>query len=434
LEPVVPVIPPGHHTGDDPVPYLGSQIGALQQRVATANTPGNLDGLLAQHIVNHSLDFAWRVDPMSGSWLKDNAHRIEETSALAVVGYGLASPSTAGAEVRPQVCAGLRRLMQRDPFPGDRLSFLHDIRMLLGIRLAAESVKAELPEALLWLRETLADPRLQPADRFHELAQRHAHATLAGEQIALGNLQSMPGTDLALAYWMIHRGTAILTDPSTDARALQQLTMRAALRINPLDLEVPQAALLLWAADDTIGSSIDQIVLSRSHVGLALRRFEAATRRWRWDSDDVQHPIRWEVRSEREVQDILWIMLRSTFDNVVDEDTLSKFGHSSYRADFGLPRLGVLIEVKYAYKGADFKKIENEVMIDSIAYLKNTDRYKEIIVFIYDESGSVEHHDLTRRTLLELDGVTDVVVASRPGILPVPTRKAARQVRKETVA
>jgi hypothetical protein len=127
-------------------------------------------------------------------------------------------------------------------------------------------------------------------------------------------------------------------------------------------------------------------------------------------------------------------MLRSTFDNVVDEDTLSKFGHSSYRADFGLPRLGVLIEVKYAYKGADFKKIENEVMIDSIAYLKNTDRYKEIIVFIYDESGSVEHHDLTRRTLLELDGVTDVVVASRPGILPVPTRKAARQVRKETVA
>jgi hypothetical protein len=94
----------------------------------------------------------------------------------------------------------------------------------------------------------------------------------------------------------------------------------------------------------------------------------------------------------------------------------------------------VLIEVKYAYKGADFKKIENEVMIDSIAYLKNTDRYKEIIVFIYDESGSVEHHDLTRRTLLELDGVTDVVVASRPGILPVPTRKAARQVRKETVA
>lgn len=198
--------------------------------------------------------------------------------------------------------------------------------------------------------------------------------------------------------------------------------MRAALRVRPPDVAVPQAALLLWAADDIAGSSIDQMVLSRSHVGMVLRRFEAAMRRWRWDSDDLQHPIRWEVRSEREVQDILWIMLRSAFDEVVDEDTLPKFGHSSYRADFGLPRLGVLVEAKYVYKSADFKKIENEVMIDSIAYLKDTSRYKEIVVFIYDESGSVEHHDLTRETLLELDGVTDVVIASRPGILPAPAR------------
>ena len=54
-------------------------------------------------------------------------------------------------------------------------------------------------------------------------------------------------------------------------------------------------------------------------------------RRWRWDNDDVKVPVRWEVRSEREVQDILWLMLRSTFDGVIDEETLPKFGHSSYR-------------------------------------------------------------------------------------------------------
>ncbi len=422
--------PPAPRMAGDPVPYLGGQISALQQRIATANAPGNLDGLLARHILDQSPGFAWSVDPMSGSWLKDNADRLEETSALAVLGYGLAVPSSAGAEVRPQLRAGLRRLLRRDPFPGDRLSFLHDIRILLGICLAAESVKPELPEAALWLRETLADPRLQPADRFHELAQRHVYATLTGEQIPLGNLQNMPGSDAAMAYWMTRRGTARLTDPAADARALQELTMRAALRVRPPDVAVPQAALLLWAADDIVGSSIDQMVLSRSHVGMVLRRFEAAMRRWRWDNDDLQHPIRWEVRSEREVQDILWIMLRSAFDEVVDEDTLPKFGHSSYRADFGLPRLGVLVEAKYVYKSADFKKIENEVMIDSIAYLKNTSRYKEIVVFIYDESGSVEHHDLTRETLLELDGVTDVVIASRPGILPAPARTITRQPGK----
>lgn len=93
------------------------------------------------------------------------------------------------------------------------------------------------------------------------------------------------------------------------------------------------------------------------------------------------------------------------------------------------PRLGVLVEAKYSYKGADFKKIETDVMIDSIAYLKNTDRYKEIVVFIYDESASVEHHDLTQSTLLDLDGITDVVIVSRPGVLPVPERTSTARVR-----
>jgi hypothetical protein len=320
--------------------------------------------------------------------------------------------------------------MQRNPFPGDRLTFLHDIRILLGVCLAAESAKAELPEFRPWLQETLADPRLQPADRFHQLAQHHTHATLAGQPVPLGNPNTLTSDgELAMAYWMIDRGTANLNDPLHHARMLQQLIMRAVLGTDPSDLAVPQAALLLWAVDDILTSSIDQMVLNRSHVGMVLRRFQPGMRRWRWDGDELRHPIRWEVRSEREVQDILWIMLRSVFDDVVDEDTLPKFGHSSYRADFGLPRLGVLVEAKYAYKSADFKKIEAEVMIDSIAYLKNTDRYKEIVVFIYDESASVEHHDLTRRTLLDVDGITDVVIVSRPGVLPVPGRTSTARAR-----
>jgi hypothetical protein len=45
--------------------------------------------------------------------------------------------------------------------------------------------------------------------------------------------------------------------------------------------------------------------------------------------------LRWQIRSEREVQDILLIMLRSVFDDVIDEDTLPEFGHKGYRSDFG---------------------------------------------------------------------------------------------------
>jgi len=43
--------------------------------------------------------------------------------------------------------------------------------------------------------------------------------------------------------------------------------------------------------------------------------------------------LRWEIRSEPEVQDSLLIMLRSIFDDVIDEETLPEFGHKSYRSD-----------------------------------------------------------------------------------------------------
>ncbi len=84
----------------------------------------------------------------------------------------------------------------------------------------------------------------------------------------------------------------------------------------------------------------------------------------------------------------------------------------------------MLIEVKYARSHGDFKKIEKEVMEDSAAYLRGTSRYKEIVVFIYDESASVQEHDITAAALKQLDGVTDVVIVSRPSRLPSGGRHA----------
>ncbi|WP_112272027.1 PD-(D/E)XK nuclease domain-containing protein [Lentzea terrae] len=66
---------------------------------------------------------------------------------------------------------------------------------------------------------------------------------------------------------------------------------------------------------------------------------------------------------------------------------------------------------------SDFKKVEQEVMVDSVAYLQKTDRYREMIVFIYDESSSVEHHDLTVRELREVPGIVDVIIVCQPGVL-----------------
>jgi len=403
----------------------GSWLTAAAQRIAAGNVPGHLDGLFARQILAGTpvarLD--WNVSPLSPKWLSDNRDRLGQAPALAAIGYGLACRAPAcQAEARSALGDGLPRLMARDLFT-DRLTFIHNSLQVTGIVLAAHAMATDLPAFADWLLGVLRDTRLQPADRFQELIYQHLRAILSGQPRAAAWRPDDDPTVLALIHWMITAGTASPPGSAGELSALQRRIISRALRTDPAKLTIPQVAVIYRAVTGILDASIGQLVLSRSHLGAVLRRFEAAIRRWRWDDESLANPIRWPISSEREVQDILWLILRSVFDDVVDEETLPKLGHSTYRADFGLPRLGVLIEVKYARQRTNFKKIEKEVMEDSIAYLRGTSRYKEIVVFIYDESASVQEHDITAAALRELDGVTAVVIVSRPSRLPVPDQR-----------
>ncbi|NUM66832.1 hypothetical protein HUU39_16470 [candidate division KSB1 bacterium] len=185
-----------------------------------------------------------------------------------------------------------------------------------------------------------------------------------------------------------------------------------------LHFESASQAAFIWSSVNSIlFHALGTALLQPRHVAAVLHNFESAMRRWRWDRDELQTPIKWPVTQEREVQDILWLILRSYFPDVVDEDTLPKFGHSTYKADFGIGSLKLIVEAKFATSKDDFKKIEKEVQEDCIPYLRDL-RYESLIVFIYDDSASVQEHDITRRTLLEIPGIVDVVIVSRPSQLP----------------
>ncbi|MGK8511808.1 hypothetical protein ACRS5S_28550 [Nocardia asiatica] len=88
--------------------------------------------------------------------------------------------------------------------------------------------------------------------------------------------------------------------------------------------------------------------------------------------------------------------------------------------------LDLLIEVKYARRASDFKDIEKEILEDHSAYLTDNAPYKKLLVFIYDESASVQEHGTTRNALLKLPDVTDVIVVSRPSHVPIPTQRRRR--------
>jgi len=413
----------GPDSGDLAAVYTGSWLTAAARRIAAGNQPGNLDGLFARHVLADTAvtDLNWDVSPLSPQWLEDNRERLAYAPVMAALGYGLAytaPPSRGMATARAALATGLPRLMARDLFR-DRVTFVSSSRQVLGIALAAQAIAGDLPVFGGWLLDVLSDTRLQPAGRFQELIYQHVRVMLGGDPAPSDCRSADDAAVLALTDWMAACGTVRPPASAGERHAFQQRLVGEAIRTDPVQLTVPQAAVLYRAVTAALDASIDQMVLSRSHLGAVLRRFEGAMRRWRWDDDSLANPIQWPITSEREVQDILWLILRSVFEDAVEEETLPKLGHSAYRADFGLPQLGVLIEVKYARNHGDFKKIEKEVMEDSVAYLSGITAYKEIVVFIYDASASVQEHAITEAALRKLRGVSDVVIVSRPGELAV---------------
>jgi hypothetical protein len=202
---------------------------------------------------------------------------------------------------------------------------------------------------------------------------------------------------------------------------LQAKLLDTAVLDRDMPVSASLAALLVDTAVHLVTRSVEERRLGWDGVSVLLSRFADAMRRWRYDTDG-DHPIKWPITSERDVQNIIWIMLRPVFNDLVDEEALRKVGHSTYRADFAIPSLGLLIEVKYARKATDFKGIEKEIFEDYVAYLTEDGPYRKMTVFIYDESASVQEHGTTRNALLKLPNVTEVIIACRPSHLPVPER------------
>jgi REase_DpnII-MboI len=415
--------------------FIGAQISALEQRITEAIKEGGLDGLLAHYILaDKPVTVVWDTSLNDEIRRSESAESPLDTTALAGLGFSSANLTGVNTLIeRSALRDGLRRLANRDPLR-DKLGFPYHPAQLVGICLAAVAVRAEQPESAIWLREVLTSPTHRPPDGFLHLLKFYCLALLEDKPartIDAGALTD--AVELATARWITASGHGEPAHADA-ARLLEQRTLQAVLRTDPTRLSAPRCALLLHAALDIVNTSVDQVVLGRSHVSLVLRRFEAAMRRWRWDDDSLQKPIRWPITAEREVQDILWIVLRSVFDDVKDEETLPKVGHHSYRADFGLPRIKVLVEAKFVRKLAEFEKIEREIMEDAVGYLNQTDLYKEIVVFIYDDSSSVEHHDLTRSALLGVPGISEVIIVSRPGILATATPRPVRRPRKSAAA
>lgn len=396
-------------------PLISEVLERLRFDIAAANTSGNVEGLLARHIAGDDprLLISWGVD-CDDLWLQRN---YDPSSLPSVAALGYTISSSPSLRYGTYLEEGLQRATARDPSIAGHGAALHDPAVLLGLILAARELRTTSPQYLVWCAQVVRGLATATSIKLDPLLAYAAHLTEISVGLPPYDVHAPLGYCAALSWWYdkVEKRQAFSADQRQNLRAT---LVERALAEATGHRSAHQAALLWRALREAISEGSDPLLQSSSTVIRLLGQFESCLRRWRWDPQSLKVPVRWLIRSEREVQDILWIILRCAYPDLEDEDTLPKFGHSTYRADLGIPSLGLLIEVKFARAAGDFKEIEKQVLEDIVPYLRSPERYREVLVFIYDDSCSVQEHETTCQALLSVQGIVDVLVVSRPSHLP----------------
>lgn len=392
--------------------YLQPSLDHLRVAVLEQNRPGSVEGLLAHHVLKDvpRISVEWQVG-CTQEWM-DKEFKPINLDHVAALGYFLWAQPT--SRYIPQLLDGLSRVRERDAFKGEHLSLARNPSRLLGIILGCLALGDEGSETMTWCRDVLDKMQKKGLADSDPLVP-YLFFRAFGTKISDAARSSSSLYELAFMDWVV-RHQMHLHEPSQEKLGgdRQDILFQA---VTDLRFESASQAAVIWASIASIlFHALGAAALQPKHVAAVLQNFEPAMKRWRWDGEDLQKPIQWPITREREVQDILWLILRSYFPDVIDEDALPKLGHSTYKADFGIGSLKLIIEAKFAVSKDDFKKIEKEVQEDCIPYLRDI-RYESLIVFIYDDSASVQEHDTTRRALMEIPGIVDVVIVCRPSQL-----------------
>ncbi len=121
-------------------------------------------------------------------------------------------------------------------------------------------------------------------------------------------------------------------------------------------------------------------------------------------------------KREAEVQDIVWIMLRSHFDRLDREDTLPRFGVKNYKPDFGVPDLRTLVEVKFVGEKTKVgEDIQESILGDIPGYLNQHSKYDNLIVLVYDAAHKLRDPRKFIEDLRSADGIIEVFIIAGIG-------------------
>jgi hypothetical protein len=390
--------------------YIQQQISQIENRLSSKNIIGDSEGLFSRFIITKKIPFKinWSVD-CNEAWINKYSSEIKQGNYihLASLGFSIQEKGISNILEKP-FYDGLDQLMKRDAFPPDRISFAFYPRMFLGIILGVKS----LPDAskkINWFQDVFS--KRQKIDDFspsQKLLYQILESLIYEKKISIEHsiIESLTKIDeFSIVYWGIKQSIFSLTNPADLLSIKKSILNKFILESNFDDDLLP---FVFFSVSNIVTETTDSVILSIEHISKILSNFESAMERWTWQKDK-----QWKIEDEYDVQNILYLILRSFFEDAEYEDPTQKFGSGSSRLDLKIPSQDVIVEAKFARRESDFKRLEKEIKVDSIDYIKST-AYKKIIVFIYDNSSSVQLHQRTINALKQIDSIHDVIIVSKP--------------------
>lgn len=292
--------------------FLEPSLDRLRVAILEQNRPGSVEGLLAHHVLRDDplVNIEWQVG-CTQEWM-DSEFKPTNLDHVAALGYFLwANPTS---KFMPQLLDGLSRIRERDAFKGEHLSIAHNPSRLLGIILGSLATGDAGADTLTWCRDVLEKIEQKGEADFDPLVPYLFYRAL-NRKINVSRQRRETLYELALLDWVIRHGIH-QTEPSLEQLQEDRHKILFEATTNLRFESAYQAAFILTSITSSVFHALGNAALNARHVAAVLRNFEPAMKRWRWDSEGLQRPIRWPITQEREVQDILWLILRSYFPDV----------------------------------------------------------------------------------------------------------------------
>lgn len=359
----------------------------------------------AEGVPTHVLAFCRLVSPKLRTMTMPEVEAVSVPyQQTAINGFNLAL----GIDEATEFLAGVEQLSGRSYFTGGKAErFAIDGVALLGVALGYRALKHRDVEKAWFC--SLVEKSIE--------ALRGDHWQSGLAYAALRVVQDKPFDDAMDDVLAVGIDTALGRQICKDRRAKAwQSVLENADDSDPSRKAafqgVYEASVAALARLPVHGAGVSELIEVLEGVAASMSHWTFETRQ---RVKNVE-PEQWRMLHEYHVQNLLWTVLRPIFPDLEDEESLKKLGHTTPRADLGIPSLGTIVEVKYLRKKGQtpLKKLTDEIAADCSLYLRDGTGYNSMIAFVWDECRQTEEYRTLKNGLESLDGIEKVILLPKP--------------------